>query len=302
MRETRRPRSRNHTIRPSRHGSIDDCRRDRSRRSSTDSARHSDASTGAARRRSPPPSARRATSTTPTPSAPPTRRSTTAFGGYPHAIHYALKANSTLAHRAPAARARQPRRRQLAGRSRRGAALRLPPRPRSSSPAWARAPREIDRAVALGLLAINVESPGELDRIDQRAVAQGTRGARGAARQSRHRRQEPSRTSPPASSRTSSACRSTRRRRSFARWPRGRGLTPVGVARPHRLADHHARSAERAPPRRWSALARELRGEGIALSTSTWAAASASPTTAAPVLDPGRLRARARRRDRAAAA
>ena len=51
---------------------------------------------------------------------------------------------------------------------------------------------EIDRAVALGLLAINVESPGELDRIDQRAVAQGTRGARGAARQSRHRRQEPS--------------------------------------------------------------------------------------------------------------
>jgi diaminopimelate decarboxylase len=31
---------------------------------------------------------------------------------------------------------------------------------------------EIDRAVALGLLAINVESPGELDRIDQRAMAQ----------------------------------------------------------------------------------------------------------------------------------
>ena len=31
---------------------------------------------------------------------------------------------------------------------------------------------EIDRAVALGLLAINVESPGELDRIDQRAIAQ----------------------------------------------------------------------------------------------------------------------------------
>src|SRR5687767_15325494 len=38
-----------------------------------------------------------------------------------------------------------------------------------------KSPDEIDRAVQLGLKAINAESPGELDRIDRAAHARGVR-------------------------------------------------------------------------------------------------------------------------------
>jgi diaminopimelate decarboxylase len=97
-----------------------------------------------------------------------------AFDGYPHAIHYALKANSALA------------------------VVRLMKSLGSNADANSlgevdvamrcgfgpddivftgvgKSAAEIDRAVALGLLAINVESPGELDRIDARAITQGKR-------------------------------------------------------------------------------------------------------------------------------
>ncbi|MDP2055652.1 MAG: diaminopimelate decarboxylase, partial [Acidobacteriota bacterium] len=96
-----------------------------------------------------------------------------AFDGYPHAIHYALKANSALAVV-----------RLLHSLGSHGdanslgevdVALRCGFRPdQIVFTGVGKSASEIDRAVALGLLAINVESPGELDRIDQRAVAQGT--------------------------------------------------------------------------------------------------------------------------------
>lgn len=95
-----------------------------------------------------------------------------AFDDYPHAIHYALKANSSLAIVALI--------RSLGSHADANSlgevdvALRC-----GFTPAQivftgvGKSAAEIDRAVSLGLLAINVESPGELDRIDQRAIAQG---------------------------------------------------------------------------------------------------------------------------------
>lgn len=95
-----------------------------------------------------------------------------AFGDYPHAIHYALKANSTLALvrllRSCGSRADANSLGEV------DVALRCGFRPdQIVFTGVGKSAAEIDRAVGLGLLAINVESPGELDRIDQRAVAQG---------------------------------------------------------------------------------------------------------------------------------
>jgi diaminopimelate decarboxylase len=96
-----------------------------------------------------------------------------AFDGYPHAIHYALKANSALAvvrlMRALGAHADANSLGEV------DVATRCGFRPdQIIFTGVGKSATEIDRAVSLGLLAINVESPGELDRIDQRAVAQGT--------------------------------------------------------------------------------------------------------------------------------
>jgi diaminopimelate decarboxylase len=95
-----------------------------------------------------------------------------AFDGYPHAIHYALKANSSLAIV-----------RLLHGLGSHAdanslgevdVAMRCGFRPdQIVFTGVGKSATEIDRAVSLGLLAINVESPGELERIDQRAIAQG---------------------------------------------------------------------------------------------------------------------------------
>ena len=94
-----------------------------------------------------------------------------AFDGYPHAIHYALKANSALA----IVRLL----RDLGSHADANSlgevdvAMRCGFRPdQIVFTGVGKSAAEIDRAVALGLLAINVESPGELDRIDQRAIAQ----------------------------------------------------------------------------------------------------------------------------------
>ena len=96
-----------------------------------------------------------------------------AFDDYPHAIHYALKANSSLA----VVRLLQ----SLGSHGDANSlgevdvAMRCGFRPdQIVFTGVGKSAAEIDRAVALGLLAINVESPGELDRIDQRAIAQGT--------------------------------------------------------------------------------------------------------------------------------
>jgi diaminopimelate decarboxylase len=103
-----------------------------------------------------------------------------AFDAYPHAIHYALKANSSLAIV-----------RLLHGLGSHAdanslgevdVAMRCGFRPdQIVFTGVGKSAAEIDRAVALGLLAINVESPGELERIDQRALAQN-RTARVALR------------------------------------------------------------------------------------------------------------------------
>lgn len=95
-----------------------------------------------------------------------------AFGAAPHAIHYALKANSTLA----IVRLL----RELGSRVDANSlgevdvALRCGFRPDEIVfTGVGKRPDELDRAVTLGLLAINVESPGELQRLEQIALARG---------------------------------------------------------------------------------------------------------------------------------
>jgi diaminopimelate decarboxylase len=97
-----------------------------------------------------------------------------AFAGYPHDIHYALKANSTLAVL-----------RLLEGLGTGAdansggeieAALRagFEP-PRIVFTGVGKTHDELDRAVALGVRAINIESDGEADRLDALARARGVK-------------------------------------------------------------------------------------------------------------------------------
>jgi diaminopimelate decarboxylase len=95
-----------------------------------------------------------------------------AFGAYPHAIHYALKANSTLA----IARLIQ----TLGGGADANSIGEIDLARRAGFPPGdivftgvGKAPLELARAVPLGLKAINVESAGELDRIEALARAAG---------------------------------------------------------------------------------------------------------------------------------
>jgi diaminopimelate decarboxylase len=97
-----------------------------------------------------------------------------AFHGYPHALHYALKANSTLALlrllRSLGADADANSIGEI------DVALRAGYTPAQIVFTGVGKTRdELERAVGLGLKAINAESAGELDRIDQIARAQGTR-------------------------------------------------------------------------------------------------------------------------------
>ena len=100
------------------------------------------------------------------------RRLDDAFGDAPHSIHYALKANSTLGlvrlirGLGSAADANSLGEVDVA--------LRCGFEPRQIVfTGVGKTAGEIDRAVSLDLAAINVESPGELDRIDRCAAAQG---------------------------------------------------------------------------------------------------------------------------------
>lgn len=95
------------------------------------------------------------------------------FGDYPHALHYALKANSNLA---------VVRVVRAAGGSvdaNSGAEIEVALRA-GCAPAdivftgVGKTPAEIDRAVALGVKTINAESAGELERIAAAARRQGT--------------------------------------------------------------------------------------------------------------------------------
>ena len=95
-----------------------------------------------------------------------------AFTGYPHAIHYALKANSTLALLRVV--------RQLGGRADANSIGELQVALRAGfAPddlvftGVGKTRAELEFAVAQGVAAINVESPGELDRIAQIAADRG---------------------------------------------------------------------------------------------------------------------------------
>ena len=95
-----------------------------------------------------------------------------AFAGYPHRVHYALKANSTLAV------ARLVRALGGAADANSGGeidvALRAGFEPRDIVfTGVGKTPDELARAVELGVRAINCESPGEIERIDRLARARG---------------------------------------------------------------------------------------------------------------------------------
>lgn len=97
-----------------------------------------------------------------------------AFGPYPHRVHYALKANSTLG------LVRLIRDAGGAVDANSGGeievALRAGFRPRDIVfTGVGKTPAEIARAVHLGVAAINAESSGELERIDRTASAEGVR-------------------------------------------------------------------------------------------------------------------------------
>jgi diaminopimelate decarboxylase len=95
------------------------------------------------------------------------------FGDYPHAIHYALKANSTL----EIVRLLKGLGSSVDANSMGEVDLALRCGFHPSEVMFTgvgKGPDELARAVALGLAAINVESPGELDRLDRLAQEQQT--------------------------------------------------------------------------------------------------------------------------------
>jgi diaminopimelate decarboxylase len=97
-----------------------------------------------------------------------------AFASHPHSIHYALKANSTLA----IVRVLRDLGSHVDANS--GGEIELALRAGFTpeqivSTGVGKTPEELARAVALGLKAINVESTGELDRIARLAADRGTR-------------------------------------------------------------------------------------------------------------------------------
>jgi diaminopimelate decarboxylase len=104
----------------------------------------------------------------------------TAFAGYPHAVHYALKANSTLAIvrllRGLGSRADANSGGEIQVAMRAGFAAE-----EIVFTGVGKTIEELDRAIAHGIGTINAESAGELDRIGARAHAMG-RVARAALR------------------------------------------------------------------------------------------------------------------------
>jgi diaminopimelate decarboxylase len=100
------------------------------------------------------------------------RRLDAALAPHPHAVHYALKANSTLA------LVRLLRAEGAGADANSGGEIEVALRAgfipdQIVFTGVGKTAEELDRAVTLGLRAINAESPGELDRIAARARAQG---------------------------------------------------------------------------------------------------------------------------------
>ncbi len=96
------------------------------------------------------------------------RRLDTAFAGYPHGIHYALKANSTLGVVAVLKDLGAGADANSMGEVDIALRCGIPPA-QIVFTGVGKSTGELDRAVSLGFKAINVESPGELDRLEQLA-------------------------------------------------------------------------------------------------------------------------------------
>ncbi len=97
-----------------------------------------------------------------------------AFSGYPHTLHYALKANSTLAI------ARLVRGLGAAADANSGGEIEVALRAGFTAEeivftGVGKSEAELARAIELGLRSINAESEGEIERIDRIASARGTR-------------------------------------------------------------------------------------------------------------------------------
>ena len=205
----------------------------------------------------------RATSTAPAPSATPIAALDEAFGGRPHAIHYALKANSTLA------------------------IVRL--MRALGSHVDANSMGEVDVALRCGFTPRQIvftgvgKSAGELERaVDtrlpchQRRVAGRTRPPRPASpRRTASRRgwrcasiptstPRAIRTSRPGCATTSSACRSRSPAGLFVDMARAARSRAGGRAHPHRLADHDADAARQGGRGRHRAGARTAGGRRAA--------------------------------------
>ena len=137
----------------------------------------------------------------------------TAFASYPHAIHYAMKANSTLAIvrllRSLGSRADANSGGEIQVAERAG----FTPQEIVFT-GVGKTREELEFAVGRGVGTINAESAGELDRIAEVARALG-RTARVCA-STRTSTRRAIRTSPPACAPTSSASRCRRRERSTA--------------------------------------------------------------------------------------
>ena len=139
----------------------------------------------------PPPKARRSMSTAPPPSPSAIARSTTRSRSHPHAVHYALKANSTLAIA-----------RLLRGLGSRAdansggeidVALRAGFIPEQIVfTGVGKTAAELAQAIDLGVKSINAESEGELERIDIAGARAADARPRRAAREPRHRCAQPS--------------------------------------------------------------------------------------------------------------
>jgi diaminopimelate decarboxylase len=97
-----------------------------------------------------------------------------AFGTYPHALHYALMANSTLAIARLLRELGSAADAISGGGGDRALSAGFAPR-QIVFTGVGKTGHELERAVSLGVKAINVESAGEFDRIDAIARARGTR-------------------------------------------------------------------------------------------------------------------------------
>ena len=185
-----------------------------------------------------------------------------AFAGFPHAIHYALKANSTLALlrllRSLGSRADANSSGEIAAARRAG----FEP-PDIVFTGVGKTRPELESAIAAGIGTINAESAGELDRIDAIAAAIG-RQARVALRVNPDIDAE-SHPNISTGLRTNKFGVPLQAARAIYRERRGRsGLNPVGV---HIHIGSQITTAEplRRAARALTTLAIELRDDGVAL-------------------------------------